>query len=77
MFNRAIYNECVFRRFYVMNAFTAFCSPHRSPDSPELRDSRFFVGRNIHPSEARGMGVLAKLYLRAIHSRYFDPYIFQ
>ncbi len=76
-FNRAVINECIFRRFHVMDAFTAFCAPQRNFYSPELRDSRYFVGSNIHPSEHRGMGILAKFYLRAIHSKYFDPFTFQ
>ncbi len=75
--NRIIFNECIFRKFHVMDAFRAFCSPRREFRSPELRDSRLFVGRNIHPSEAKGIGVLASLYIRAIHSKYFDPYTYQ
>ena len=76
-FNRIIVNECVFRKFYVMDAFTVFCAPRRNSSSPELRDPRYFVGSNIHPSEQKGMGILAKLYLRAIHNKFFDPFIFQ
>ena len=76
-FNRAIFNECIFRKFHVMDAFSVFCDPRRNLFSPELRDTRYFIGHNIHPSEQRGMGILAKLYLRAIHSKFFDPYTFQ
>ncbi len=60
-----------------MDAFQAFCMTFRDLRYPALRDNRLFNGNNIHPSEARGMGVLAKLYLRAIHSKHFDPFILQ
>ncbi len=75
--NRIIINECIFRRFHVLDAFQAFCMVSRDRRLPELRNNRLFIGSNIHPSEARGMGVLAKLYLRAIHSKFFDPFILQ
>ena len=75
--NRIIINECIFRRFHVLDAFQAFCMVSRDCRYPELRNNRLFVGSNIHPSEARGIGVLAKLYLRAIHSKFFDPFILQ
>ena len=76
-FNRLITNECVFRRFHILDAFGVFCTPYRDLSSPELRNPRLFVGSNIHPSESKGMGILAKLYLRALHSKYFDPFTFQ
>ena len=76
-FNRLIFNECVFRRFHVLDAFSAFSSPFNNPRHPELRNGKLFDGSDIHPSRSKGMGVLARLYIRALHSRFFDPYILQ
>ena len=76
-FNRIIINECIFQKFCVMDAFAPFCAPRRDFWTPELRDYRFFKGNDIHPSVAKGMGVLAKLYIRAIHSKFFNPFVFQ
>ena len=78
-FNSMVFNECKFRRFHILDAFSAFRDPHRVKFAPypELRNSSLFVGNDIHPSVRRGMGVLARIYLRAIHSRFFDPLIWQ
>jgi len=75
--NRIIVNESIFRRFHVLDAFQPFCMRFRNPSLPDLRDNRLFNGKNIHPSETRGIGVLAKLYIRAIHSNFFDPFTLQ
>ena len=76
-FNRMIVNECIFRKFHVLDTFSAFCSPFNDPRYPELRNSKLFNGSDIHPSKTRGMGVLARFYLRALHSKYFNPFILQ
>ena len=75
-FNRIILNECIYRKFHILPAFSQFSIPWDGM-TPDIRNNRFFVGRDIHPSEKLGMGVLAKLYIRAIHSNYFIPYILQ
>ncbi len=76
-FNRIIVNACIFNKFCVSDAFAAFSAPRKDFWSPELRDYRLFKGSDIHPSEARGMGVLARLYIRAIHSRFYNPFVYQ
>ena len=38
---------------------------------------KLFDKNDIHPSVKGGMGVLAKLYIRVLHSRHFDPYVYQ
>ena len=76
-FNRMLVNECIFRRYHVLDAFSIFCSPFFDPRCPEIRNQSLFNGPDIHPSKNRGMGALAKLYIRALHSRYFDPFILQ
>ena len=78
-FNSLIFNECKFRRFHIIDAFSAFRDPQRVQYAPypELRNHVLFEGHDIHPSARRGMGVLARLYLRALHSRYFDPFVWQ
>lgn len=75
-FNKIIFNECIYRKFYILSAFEHFSVPWNGM-TPDIRNNRFFVGRNIHPSEKVGLGVLAKLYIRAIHSNYFIPYVLQ
>ena len=75
--NSIIKNECIYRRFHILDAFRPFSLRYFDPQVPHIRDDRFFKAGDIHPSEARGMGVLAKLYLRAIHSNFFDPFTFQ
>ncbi len=76
-FNRLLVNECTYRKFHILDAFKVFCSPYRNQWSPELRNNLLFEGSDIHPSKSRGMGALAKLYLKAIHSNFFDPFILQ
>ncbi len=55
-FNRIIVNECIFRKFYVLDAFSTFCSPFSDPKKPEHRNCKLFNGPDIHPSKSRGMG---------------------
>ena len=75
--NSIIKNECIHRRFHILDAFRPFALRYFDPRVPHIRDDRFFKAGDIHPSEAKGMGVLAKLYLRAIHSNFFDPFTLQ
>ncbi len=76
-FNRIIINECIFRKFHTLDAFSVFCSPYYHPRYPHLRNNRLFNGSDIHPSKLRGLGALARVYLRALHSQYFDPFTLQ
>ena len=76
-FNRILVNECIFRRYHVLDAFSIFCTPFYHLSCLEIRNQMLFNGSDIHPSKNRGMGALAKLYIRALHSRYFDPFILQ
>ena len=75
-FNRFIFNECIFWRFYYIDAFDKFVLPQWNRWSPHIRDNGLFEVGGIHP-HTRALGLLAKLYIRALHSRYFDPYVFQ
>ena len=75
--NSIIKNECIYRRFHILDAFRPLSLRYFDPRVPYIRDDRFFKAGDIHPSEAKGMGVLAKLYLRAIHSNFFDPFTLQ
>ena len=76
-FNWLIYNECSFRHFYYIDAFNNFSKFNRNRNDPPTRFDEFFEINGIHPNPKRGMGVLARLYLRALHSRYFNPFVFQ
>ena len=75
-FNSILMHECIYRKFFLMDAFGAFSKPCDG-FSPDIRRERFFEGNDIHPSKKRGMGVLASLYLRALHSRFFNPFVLQ
>ena len=75
-FNRIIYNECIYRRFYIIDAFFQF-RDQIYWDRPMSRCEPLFEDGGIHPNIKLGMGVLARLYIRAIHSRYFDPFVYQ
>lgn len=78
-FNKILFDECVFNRFYVIDAFKSFILPRWSwsRGSPHIRNDKLFDNNDIHPSVKFGMGVLAKLYLRVLHSKYFNPYVYQ
>ena len=75
-FNKLLFYECTYRKFNILSAFSCFSVPWDGA-TPNIRNNRLFIGNDIHPSTKRGMGVLAKLYIRAIHSKYFDPFILQ
>lgn len=75
--NGLIFNECKFRKFYYLDVFDHFVFPVWQRWNPHIRDDSLFELRGIHPSPDKGMGILAKIYLRALHSKYFDPYTFQ
>ena len=76
-FNRILYNECVFRRFFFMDVFYPFTKFKRAFNEPIKRFDPLFESNGIHPNAQKGMGVLARFYIRAIHSRYFNPYVYQ
>ena len=75
--NRIIFNECIFRRFYYIDAFYPFTKFNRAWGEPITRFDRLFEPKGIHPNPERGLGVLARFYIRALHSRFFDPMVFQ
>lgn len=75
-FNIILYENCMYNRFYYIDAYMPFCNG-RKRGSPDTRKEKLFDAGDIHPSKKKGMGVLARLYIRALHSHYFDPYVFQ
>ena len=76
-FNRLLFNECVYRRFCLMNTFVKFIRPCMNIWCPHLRNDKLFPPNDIHPNDKIGISILAKEYIRALHSNYFDPYVFQ
>ena len=76
-FNRILFNECVFRRFYFIDVFHSFTKFRRTRNEPIKRFDPLFEVRGIHPNKEKGLGVLARFYIRAIHSKFFDPYVYQ
>ena len=75
--NRIIFNECVYRRFYYIDAFYQFIKFNRKWNEPFTRFDKLFENNGIHPNPERGMGVLARLYIRALHCKFFNPRVFQ
>ncbi len=76
-FNRILFNECIFRRFYFIDVFYPFTKFKRARNEPIKRFDPLFEKNGIHPNIDRGLGVLARFYIRAIHSKYFNPYVYQ
>ncbi len=76
-FNRILFNECIFRRFYFIEVFRPFTKFKRAQNEPIKRFDPLFEKTGIHPNIERGMGVLARFYIRAIHSKYFNPFVYQ
>ncbi len=76
-FNRILYNECIYRRYHFIEVFHPFTKFRRQKYEPVCRFDRLFERGGIHPNPERGMGVLARYYIRALHSRFFNPCVFQ
>ena len=76
-FSRIIFNECVYRKFYILDAFPIFTAERQWGKPYIMRNEPLFEAKGIHPNVNVGMGVLARLYLRALHSKYFNPYSYQ
>ena len=76
-FNVFIYDNCCYNRYYYIDAYIPFSKPRRW-GQPDTRIDRLFESKyGIHPCKGRGMGTLARLYMRALYSRFFEPRVFQ
>lgn len=76
-FNVMLYDNCCYWRYFYIDAYRPFSCPRRR-GVPDTRIENLFESKyGIHPRKGRGMGTLARLYLRALHSRFFDPCVFQ
>ena len=72
--NNLIYNLCSRYKLFYLDIFHAFLN--QSGDRNDKLFPEFDSNRNsfdIHPSTRKGMPVLAKFYLRLIHSKWFNP----
>lgn len=76
-FNRMIWFECVYRRFYYIDVFHPFCRFYRRRNQPHSRFDKLFEENGIHPNKGLGMGVLARFYIKAFHSNLFNPGVYQ
>ena len=76
---KIIINECAYHKFYYIDAFHRFAIPFnaRRQDDPRCRNEKLFEKSGIHPNVLRGMGALARLYIKALHSTYFNPFCIQ
>ena len=71
-FNQLLMNFCIFEKFYFMNIFNHFLDLNG-----QFRNIRLFKSHgDIHPNN-RGIGVLAKSYIIAIHNKSFNPLVYQ
>lgn len=77
--NRIIYNECKFRKFHFIGAFYEFCKFNRKFNEPYRRFDRLFEENGVHPNTKIGMGVLGRMYIKALHKfrMNFEPLVFQ
>ena len=76
-FNVMLYDSCCYSRYFYIDAYRPFSHPRRR-GVPDTRIENLFESEyGIHPRKGRGLGTLARLYIRALHSRFFDPGIFQ
>ena len=76
-FNRIIYNECVYRHYYFIDVFYPLTRFKRLRHEPVKRFDKLFERNGIHLNKECGLGVLARFYIRAIHSKYFNPRVYQ
>ena len=76
---KIILNECSYHKCYYLDAFHRFAVPFnaRRQDDPCCRNEKLFEESGIHPNVLRGMGALARLYIKALHSSYFNPFCIQ
>ena len=76
---KIIINECSYHKFYYIDAFHRFAIPFnaRRQDDPRCRNEKLFEKSGIHPNVLRGMGALARLYIKALRSSYFNPFCIQ
>ena len=76
---KMIINECSYHRFYYLDTFHRFAIPFnsRKHDDPRCRNEKLFEKSGIHPNVLRGMGALASLYMKALHSSYCNPFCIQ
>ena len=66
-YNQLLYEICLLNRIYYLDCFSSFLT-HDGFRSEHLFHNRL----NIHPNN-RGLSVLARIYLKLIHSRRFNP----
>ena len=72
--NNLIFNLCSRYRLFYLNIFNAFLNEYGDrndrlfPEFDYVKDTF-----DIHPSPKKGMPVLAKFYIRIIHSKWFNP----
>ena len=71
--NNLIYNMCSIMKLYYVDVFSAFLNRygHQNTNLFPAWDS-VKKSFDIHPN-AKGKGVMAKFYIRLIHSRWFNP----
>lgn len=65
--NKVIYTSCRFFKFHMVDAFHEFLKFKRKHSEPIQRFDRLFENKGIHPNASVGMGVLARLYIGALH----------
>ena len=71
-FNQIIMNVCLYERCYYINVFNQLLD-----NRGQFRNNYLFKGNgDIHLND-RGMGILARNYIIAIHSNWFNPTVYQ
>ena len=71
-FNKIIMNVCLYERCYYINVFNQLLD-----NRGHFRNNYLFKGNGDIHLNARGMGILARNYIIAIHSNWFNPTVYQ
>ena len=71
-YNKLLYEVCSYTSTYLLDIFSKFLCLNLQSGNYYRRESYFIDSRNIHPNKL-GLGVLARSYIKLIHSSRFNP----
>ena len=71
-YNKLLHEVCSYTSTYLLDIFSKFLCLNLQSRNYYRRESYFIDYRNIHPNKL-GLGVLARSYIKLIHSSRFNP----
>ena len=72
-YNRLLYEVCSYTGAYLLDVFDKFLCLNLASGNYYRRESYFIDSKNIHPNKV-GLSVLAKGYIKVIHSNRHNPF---